>query len=72
MWESFKGWLNSWKKSGTIILARAQVVVGALFAAAQATDMSPIIPAKYLPLWLIVSGALTEIIRHWNDPTLRE
>lgn len=72
MWDSFTGWLNSWKKSGTIIFARLQTVVGALIITAQATDLSPILPAKWLPIWLIVSGTLTEVIRHWNDPALRQ
>jgi hypothetical protein len=72
MWEKFKGWLGSWQKSGTIILARIQVAVGALIATASATDMSPVIPSKYLPFYLIGMGVLTEVIRHWNDPALRE
>ena len=72
MWDKIKCWWGSWKNSGTIILARLQVIGGALIMTAQATDLSPIIPPKWLPVWLVASGTFTEVVRHWNDPSIRQ
>ena len=71
MWQSIKTWWATWEKSETIIWSRVQMFVGALWAAAASTDLAPIVPAKYLPIWLVISGALTEYLRQRNAPDLK-
>ncbi len=59
MWETIK--------AGAIWFARLQVLGGAVWAALTAADLSPIITnQKYLTLWLIFSGLVTELSRRSN------
>lgn len=67
MWAKFNSWF---KDSETIVWARVQMFVGALWIAASSTDLSPIFPSKYLPVWLVISGAITEYLRRRRDPNL--
>jgi hypothetical protein len=76
MWQKFKA---SFRNSETIIWSRLQVVLGVVGSIAitvievlARTDLSPLIPdPKYLVLWLVVSGLITEALRHrretWKD-----
>jgi hypothetical protein len=53
--------------SETILWARINMFIGAAFAAAQATDLSPIFAnPKYLTFWLVFSNLVTEMGRRRN------
>ena len=54
------GWF---KDSLTVVWARIQMVLGVILSVVAAVDMSPIIPPRWLPLWLIASGVITEFCR---------
>jgi hypothetical protein len=55
---------GSFHNSSLIFWARLNVFIGALFAAAQATDLSPIFSnPKYLTFWLIFSNLISEYTR---------
>ena len=60
MWLSIKNWF--WN-SETIFFARFQVAFGIVWGVVSMIDMSPLIPGKYLTIWFIVSGIITEILR---------
>lgn len=60
MWEKIKAWF---KDSETIFFARLQVVAGAVWAVLTAIDLSPLLEPKWLTVWLIASGVLTELLR---------
>lgn len=51
------------KYSETILWARIQLVVGAVWTVLLAADLSPVLQGKYLTYWLVVSGVVTEIVR---------
>lgn len=63
MIDNIKAWF---KNSETIFWARAQLAVGAVWTALSATDLAPLLNAKWLTYWLIFSGALTEYLRRRN------
>ena len=63
MWAKIKRWF---KRSETIFFARLQVFLGAVFAVLTVTDLSPLLPPKYLTIWLIISGVITELLRRRN------
>ena len=50
-------------RSETIAFARIQMFIGAVWTVLAVADVSPILSGKYLTLWLIFSGALTEYLR---------
>jgi hypothetical protein len=55
---------QSFHKSGVIVFARLQVVVGCIWSVLIMTDLSPLIAdRKYLTYWLIASGVITEMSR---------
>lgn len=60
MWDKF---IVSFHANETIIWARIQLFVGAVWATLAATDLSPVLHGKYLTYWLIVSGVITELLR---------
>lgn len=60
MWEKIKAFF---KDSETIFWARLQMVAGVVWTVLVATDLSPLLDPKYLTIWLIVSGAITEVLR---------
>lgn len=78
MWQSIKekayslwdGTKAFFLRSETILWARLQVLVGALWTALSATDLAPLLSPKWLTYWLIFSGLVTELLRRRNDPTL--
>lgn len=65
-WDQIKSWF---KHSETILWARLQMVVGAIWVALQATDLSPVLQGKYMTYWLIISGVITELVRRRGTTT---
>lgn len=68
MWQaikdSFEAINATFLKSGVIFFARLQVFLGILFTVAAATDLSPILGnGKWMTVWLIASGVITEMTR---------
>lgn len=78
MWQAIKAMAYSlWDRikafflrSETILWARLQVIVGAVWTALSATDLAPLLNPKWLTYWLIFNGVVTELLRRRNDPTL--
>jgi hypothetical protein len=71
MWETVKtgaiSFHRSFHQSGVIWFARVQVFLGMVFGVLTTIDLSPIITdQKYLTLWLIGSGLITEMSRRSN------
>ena len=63
-WEYIHGTFHN---SETILWARVNMVIGAAFAAAQATDLSPLFSnPKVLAFWLIFSNFMSEMARRRN------
>lgn len=60
MWSKIKAWF---KDSETIFFARLQVLAGAVWAVLTAADLSPLLEPKWLTVWLIASGIITELAR---------
>ena len=60
MWTKIK---TFFKDSETIFWARLQVFAGVVFATLSTTDLTPLLPPKYLTLWLVFSGVVTELLR---------
>lgn len=59
-WSTFHG-------SGTIIWARAQVMLGVLYAGYTLIEPSSFdIPPHYVQMWVVGNGALAEYIRRRN------
>lgn len=62
-------WIRVWSHdSGTILLARIQLLVGSIWAVLVMSDLTGVLPAKWLPYWLIISGVITEMVRRSNEP----
>lgn len=59
-WDQIKAWFDY---NETILWARLQVLVGAVWAVLQATDLSPVLQGKYMTYWLVFSGVVTELLR---------
>lgn len=60
MWDKIKAWFRD---SETIFWARLQMAAGTIWTVLVATDLSPVLDAKYLTYWLIASGVITELAR---------
>lgn len=56
MWNTIRCWF---KDSETLVFARLQILLGILMA----TDLSPVLPAEWLPWYIIIAGVLTEFLR---------
>ena len=57
-------WLkNLFWHSETILWARLQVLFGVVWTVLAVTDLSPLLDAKYMTYWLIISGVITELLR---------
>jgi hypothetical protein len=68
MWATLKSTIvsihQSFHKSGTLVFARVQVMVGIVWEVLSHTDLSSVIGnPKYLTYWLIFSGVITEMTR---------
>ena len=60
MWEKIKAWF---KDSETIVWARLQMAVGAVWTVLLQVDLAPVMSTKQLTIWLVVSGVITELAR---------
>ncbi|RUV82874.1 hypothetical protein EOA75_29945 [Mesorhizobium sp. M1A.F.Ca.IN.022.07.1.1] len=63
MWSKIRAWF---KDSETIAWARLQMLGGAVLTVLSATDPSlfnQYIPDRWLPLYIVGSGVLTEVLR---------
>lgn len=58
--EKIKAWF---KHSWTIFWARVQIVLAALWGVLTTVDLTPIMSQKWLTVWLIISGTITELAR---------
>ena len=67
MWTRIKNWFRS---SETIFWARLQVLVGSLWVALSASDLSPLLSPKYMAIWMIVNGFITEYLRRRRTETV--
>jgi hypothetical protein len=70
MWTKIKAWFQY---SETILLARLQVFAGIAFGAFMALDPSlfeAYVPSKWVPLYLLAIGIITEYARRRNAPDL--
>lgn len=65
MWDRIRVFF---KDSETIAWARIQLVVGAVWTVLAMSDLSGVLPAKWLPYWLILSGIITELSRRAREP----
>lgn len=64
--QSFWNWFYN---SGTILWARLNVLLGCIILVITTTDMSPWLPAKYMPAWIIINSVITEYLRRMNTKT---
>ncbi|RUV41076.1 MAG: hypothetical protein EOQ55_00740 [Mesorhizobium sp.] len=63
MWGKIRAWF---KDSETIVWARVQMLGGAVLTVLSTTDPSlfnQYIPDRWLPLYIVGSGILTEVLR---------
>ena len=60
MWDKIKAFF---KNSMTIFWARVQVLLAVVWGVLSTVDLSPILPSKWLPVWLVISGVVTELAR---------
>jgi hypothetical protein len=58
--ERCKSWF---KYSTTILWARVQLFAAALWGALSVTDLTPLLSPKWVPVWLVISGTITELTR---------
>lgn len=64
--QQFWNWFYN---SSSILWARAQVLFGCIVLVITTTDMSPWLPAKYLPIWVVINGIISEYLRRTNTKT---
>jgi hypothetical protein len=67
MWTRIKNWFRN---SETIFWSRLQVLVGSLWVALSASDLSPLLNPKYMAIWLIFNGFITEYLRRRSTETV--
>lgn len=63
MINTIKNWF--WR-SETIAWARMQVLFGVVWGVISVADLSPILTGKWLTIWLIFNGIVTELLRRRN------
>lgn len=69
MWDRIR---RFFRNSETIFWARAQTFIGLLAGIATYVDpqlVAPVLPAKWLPVYLLVNGVLTEYLRRRRGGT---
>lgn len=57
---------NWFWRSETIAWARLQVAFGIVWGVLAVTDLSPLLSGKWLTIWLILNGVVTEYLRRRN------
>lgn len=60
MIEKLKNWF---RHSTTIAWARLQILLAAVWSVLTVTDLSPLLNPKWLAVWLVISGTVTELTR---------
>jgi hypothetical protein len=60
MINSVKNWF--WR-SETIAWARLQILFGVVWGVVSVADLSPLLSGKWLTIWLIFNGIVTEFLR---------
>jgi hypothetical protein len=56
--------MKSWfLHSTTILWARLQILAAALWSALSVADLTPLLGPKWIPVWLVISGTITELTR---------
>ena len=60
MSDKVKSWFAD---SLTIGWARAQILLAAVWGVLVTVDLTPVLSQKWLTVWLIVSGTVTELAR---------
>ncbi len=65
MWARIRVFFHD---SEVIVWSRLQLLVGAVWAVLVVSDLSSVLPAKWLPWWLIFSGIVTEYTRRAREP----
>ncbi len=68
LWNHIRVWFHD---SETIVWARLQVLFGAIIGLVTMVDPSLItgvLPSKWVPFWLLVSGLITEYVRRNREP----
>lgn len=63
MKKLFWEFIATFRANETIVWARIQAVVGAVWTVLSVTDLSPVLNPKLMTYWLVFSGALTEYLR---------
>ena len=62
--DSFAAIHATFHKSAVIVIARLQVLIGAVWAVLAVTDLAPVIrDPKYVTVWLVFVGIVTETSR---------
>lgn len=64
--QDFWNWFYN---SSSVLWARIQVLMGCIVLVMTTTDMSPWLPVKYLPIWVVINGVITEYLRRTNNKT---
>lgn len=54
---------NWFWRSETILWARAQVAFGIVWGVVSIADMSPLLTGKWMTIWFIFNGIVTELLR---------
>ncbi len=63
-----------WTKNHTIIWARIQMLIGAIITVLAVTDPTlfyAYIPVQYLPIYVVLSGVVTELARRYKAKDLQ-
>ncbi len=60
---------NLFLNSATILWARFGVLLGCILTVLTVTDMTPWLPTKYLPIWIVINAVITEYLRRSNTKT---
>lgn len=58
------------RNSETILWARLQVLIGAVWVVLSTADLSPVLSGKYLTYWLILNGVVSELLRRRGTETV--
>lgn len=71
MWKKLK---SLWSSNETILWARLQILVAAVISVTAAIDPSlfaSYVPTGYLPIYIFVSGVITELARRYKARDLQ-
>lgn len=66
MWAKIKEWCRG---AHTIVFARLQIIFAAVWAVLTVTDLAPLLGPKWIVVWLLFSGIVTEYLRRLPGKT---